>query len=268
MRGNVDVRGRDYFESVSSVYAEGRSSVPPDVVAAIAELGRLENGTNVIEVGCGTGQLTGPLLHLGCHVTGVDLGASLINICSTRAPAEGRLRLIVAEFEEVDADQRCHAVVSSNAFHWIRRPAAYQRARSWLNDDGVLILHWSCPVLPKRLQVPLSDMLRARFAPARWDTARFMAGMAQAQVDGVFELMGSGLFGLPSMWTGLSEERQSLEQFALHVLSYQGVGPVDNGKASDLTRAIVELFSGMGLSWLEYPMYHYVVASTVRGLPG
>jgi SAM-dependent methyltransferase len=62
---------------------------------------QLRPGTKVLDVACGTGNLSIPAAKSGALVTGVDIATNLLEQARTRAQAEG----IIATFDEGDAEQ-------------------------------------------------------------------------------------------------------------------------------------------------------------------
>ncbi len=72
---------------------------------ATAFIGRLnlKPGQHVLDVACGTGNLSIPAARLGCHVTGVDIATNLLEQAGLRAKAEGLSSN--AQFVEGDAEK-------------------------------------------------------------------------------------------------------------------------------------------------------------------
>lgn len=69
--------------------------------AEFVERLRLQKGTRVLDVACGTGNLTIPAARTGTTVTGVDIAPNLLEQARSRAEASG----VTARFEEGDAEQ-------------------------------------------------------------------------------------------------------------------------------------------------------------------
>lgn len=61
----------------------------------------VEAGTRVLDVACGTGNVSIPLARRGARVTGVDIAPTLLEQARERAAAEG----LTIRFEEGDAEQ-------------------------------------------------------------------------------------------------------------------------------------------------------------------
>jgi trans-aconitate methyltransferase len=77
-------------------------------------------GERILDLGCGTGQLTHEIAASGALVWGIDKSAAMI--------ATARRHYPEIRFEEMDAaelrlDRRFHAVFSNAALHWMTRAA-------------------------------------------------------------------------------------------------------------------------------------------------
>ena len=85
-----------------------------EFVAATAGLGP---GAAVLEVGCGTGQLTERLAGSGFRLTAIDIGPSMVAAAQRRLAGAG-VSFQVTSFEDLAAaDASFDLVISSAAFH-------------------------------------------------------------------------------------------------------------------------------------------------------
>ncbi|MGY1689217.1 class I SAM-dependent methyltransferase [Geodermatophilus sp. SYSU D01105] len=128
---------RSSFGSVAAGYATLRPTYPAEVVAFL--LG--ERPRRVVDLGAGTGLLTGVLLAAGHAVVAVD-------------PAEGMLAELRARHPEVEAlvggaeavplpDAAVDAVVAGQAAHWFQPAPAAAEMRRVLRPGGVVGLVWN-----------------------------------------------------------------------------------------------------------------------------
>ena len=67
-------RQRVLFDGVANLYAESRRPYPAAIVQWMAEMAGLAGWARVLEIGCGTGQLTCQLAQLPIQLTAIDLG--------------------------------------------------------------------------------------------------------------------------------------------------------------------------------------------------
>ncbi len=121
-------------------YDRVRSSYPASLVDAACSTARLDRGSRVVEVGCGTGKLTGALVERGLHVDAVDPGAKLAEIARRRL-GESLVRFHLGSFEAVELPVRAFdAVFSATAFHWVDPAVSWAKAARLLRPGGALAL--------------------------------------------------------------------------------------------------------------------------------
>jgi SAM-dependent methyltransferase len=133
---------RETFDEVARLYDEVRPDVPAEAVEGLWSRMGLEPGDAVLEVGCGTGQLTAHLLRRGAAVTAIEPGASLASICEAKLGGT-RLRVVASTLEAWSPDATHYrAVVASQAAHWIEPATFLDRAAAALGDEGNLGLLW------------------------------------------------------------------------------------------------------------------------------
>src|SRR4051812_8498694 len=111
---------RRTFDAVAERYAAIRPGYLPQTVDDLVELAGLTPGDRVLEIGCGTGQLTVPLAERGLAVTAVELGAGLAAVARRRLADHPAARVVVGAFEDVELEPGSFdLVVAATAFHWI-----------------------------------------------------------------------------------------------------------------------------------------------------
>lgn len=81
------------FDKIAQIYAPGAA----DFIARLA----LKPGARVLDVACGSGNLSFPAAQAGAIVTGVDIAPYLIETARARASTEG----VDIQFDEGDAEQ-------------------------------------------------------------------------------------------------------------------------------------------------------------------
>jgi SAM-dependent methyltransferase len=130
---------RSVFDSVARDYDDARPGYPPALFDDLVELAQLEPGARLLEIGCGTGKATRPLVERGFEVTCVELGPRLADETRRALPVD----VHVAPFEEWDADgARFDLVYAATAWHWLDPELRYRKAHDLLHPGGHLA-HWS-----------------------------------------------------------------------------------------------------------------------------
>jgi SAM-dependent methyltransferase len=137
------VRRRESFDAVAEDYDAYRSPYPPEVVDAAVALSRLHSGSSVLEIGCGTGQLSVPLAKLGVDLTAVELGAHLAARARRNLKQFPNAEVEVSSFEQWPLpSKKFDAVLSASAFHWLDPAIRFAKSAEALRPGGALtILH-------------------------------------------------------------------------------------------------------------------------------
>ena len=205
------LRGRlaTAFDQVAEAYDEARRGYPAGLVDVAFERGRLEPGSRVLEVGCGTAKLTESLVARGLLVDAVDPGPNMVAVARRRLGATDAVTFHISRFEDVSLPREAFdAVFSATAFHWVEPTVGWAKAASHLKPRGLLALLTHLGVLDEESRGFEDEFLGVlrKHAPAvaaEWRDPRVidtvLAG-ARTRRDNASEvwdwLMGDGRHGL------------------------------------------------------------------------
>lgn len=129
------------FDEVAAEYDRSRPTYPDGLVDRACEIAGVSSGDRVLEVGCGSGQLTRSLIARGLEVTAVEPGKRLISLAEQRIGVPGRIEFVNARFEDAQLpDQHFSAVFSASAFHWIDPDISWRKAARVLVRTGTFAL--------------------------------------------------------------------------------------------------------------------------------
>ncbi|MBE9183641.1 methyltransferase domain-containing protein [Microcoleus sp. LEGE 07076] len=78
-------------------------------------------GERILDLGCGTGQLTGKIAESGAFVQGIDSSLSMISTAKVNYP---HINFAVADARDFQVEQPLDAVFSNAVLHWIKQPDA------------------------------------------------------------------------------------------------------------------------------------------------
>jgi ubiquinone/menaquinone biosynthesis C-methylase UbiE len=206
MTGLPDTSARRYgkvFDEIAAEYDRRRPTYPDELVDQACQIAGIGSGDRVLEVGCGSGQLTRSLLARGLHVTALEPGKNLMALARQNLAGAGEVEFVSAQFEDaLLAREQFQAVFSASAFHWIDPKVSWQKAADVLVQGGTLaLLQYYGLEEPrsKRDQEAVLAAIRkvapnlARNWPAYRDLDATLAGMEQRRgnVSEVWAWLGS-----------------------------------------------------------------------------
>jgi protein-L-isoaspartate O-methyltransferase len=96
-------RRRESFDGAAADYGRYRTPYPGEVVADVLHCSDIGAGTRVLEIGCGTGQLSVPLARAGADLVTVELGANLARTARASRSPYPSARVEVSAFEGLAA---------------------------------------------------------------------------------------------------------------------------------------------------------------------
>lgn len=192
------------FDDVAAEYDRRRPAYPDELIDLACQVAGIGGGGDrVLEIGCGSGQLTRGLLARGLHVTAVEPGTSLIALARQNLEGAGEVEFVNAQFEDALLPRgQFQAVFSASAFHWIDPKVSWQKVADVLVPDGTLALLQYCGLEEPRTKQDQEAVLAAmrKVAPdiaADWPAYRdldaTLAGMEQrsGNVSEVWAWLGS-----------------------------------------------------------------------------
>jgi SAM-dependent methyltransferase len=129
------------FNEIAAEYDRNRPSYPDALVDHACQLARIAAGDQVLEIGCGTGQLTRSLLARGLRVTALEPGGQLIAIAAENLKNAGDVEFVDARLEDTRLPrERYQAVFSASAIHWVDPDLSWRTIADVLAPDGTLAL--------------------------------------------------------------------------------------------------------------------------------
>lgn len=177
------------FNQVAVEYDRHRRTYPEQLIDDAYELAGIESGDDVLEIGAGTGQLTGSLVARGMRVTALEPGDRLVAIARRNLHGSGAVEFVNARLEDASLlREHFQAVFSASAIHWVDPDVSWRRAAQLLVPGGTLALVQYVGLDEQRSaedQQALLDAIR-RIAPqlaASWPSYRTL----ESTVAGVRE---------------------------------------------------------------------------------
>jgi SAM-dependent methyltransferase len=129
------------FNEMAVEYDRNRPTYPNALVDQACEVAGIGNGERVLEIGCGTGQLTRSLLARGLRVTALEPGERLIGVAEENLKGAGDVEFVHARLEDVQLPRESYeAVFSASAIHWVDPDLSWRKIADALAPKGTLAL--------------------------------------------------------------------------------------------------------------------------------
>ena len=141
------------FGTDAERYDRTRPRYPQALVAAILHG---VTGTDLLDVGIGTGVSAMPFLEAGCRVLGVEPDDRMADLARERG-----VETEVATFEEWDPrDRTFDAVIAGQSWHWVDPLAGAIKAAEVLRSGGLLAPFWNVFLPPPDLAAAFAEVYR------------------------------------------------------------------------------------------------------------
>jgi SAM-dependent methyltransferase len=129
------------FNEVAVEYDRIRPTYPDALVDQACEVAGIGDGDRVLEVGCGTGQLTRSLLARGLRVTALEPGDQLIRVAEENLRDAGDVEFVHARLEDAQLPRESYeAVFAASAIHWVDPDLSWRKIADALAPSGTLAL--------------------------------------------------------------------------------------------------------------------------------
>ena len=129
------------FNEVPELYDRVRPAYPAELFADLVAVTGIDQGSSVLEVGCGTGQATRSLAELGCSVTAVELGPAMAALARQRLSSFANVEVETSPFETWDdGGRRFDVLVGAASWHWVDPSVGWRRAHAVLRPGGWMAL--------------------------------------------------------------------------------------------------------------------------------
>jgi SAM-dependent methyltransferase len=231
------------FGADAERYDRARPSYPGEMVTAITAG---IPGTDVLDVGIGTGIAARLFLAAGCQVLGVDPDARMAEVARRRG-----LAVEVGKFEDWDPAGRVFdAVVAGQAWHWVDPDAGAAKAALALRPGGRLAVFWNAFQPPADVAEALAAAFR-RVIPGSGDRRRptgaeAYAAMCEKAADG---MRRAGMFGEPEQWRFDWDRLYTRDEFLDQVPTSGFAGRIEPAQMRELLTDVGAAIDALGGSF-------------------
>ncbi|MGM0866607.1 MAG: class I SAM-dependent methyltransferase [Bacillota bacterium] len=132
--------GQDLFKGSAGYYSKYRPMYPSSLIRFLVETFSLNGEQNLLDLGCGTGQLTIRFSDW-CHkIVGIDVEPEMIEE-ATRIHQEvrmGQIQWFNGTLEQYNTEnhEHFHLVTIAKAFHWMDRPNVLEELFDMISPGG------------------------------------------------------------------------------------------------------------------------------------
>jgi len=138
------MNGKERFTSRVETYTKYRPSYPPEAIDYLYGPVGLNERSEVLDVGAGTGIFSRLLLERGSRVTAVEPNGAMRKAALEASGDNPRFRAVDGAAEATGLPDRAYDyIVCAQAFHWFDREAAQAEFRRVLKPGGKAILVWN-----------------------------------------------------------------------------------------------------------------------------
>jgi ubiquinone/menaquinone biosynthesis C-methylase UbiE len=128
------------YDDLAAEYDRHRSPAPPELYEVLREAG-IGSGSQVLDVGIGTGLASAPLSQVGAVITGIDPSAAMLMRARARLPNArlGPGRAEALPFEPASYD----AAIAAEVFHLVDQPTALAELLRVVRKGGTVAIWWA-----------------------------------------------------------------------------------------------------------------------------
>lgn len=175
------------FEGTAWHYARYRPGYPQEFFDDAVQQFRLDGTGRLLDLGCGTGQLTLPLAGYVAEAVGMDPEPEMLVEAAGRARATNVTNVSCAQGSSTDLPGelgRFRLVTMGRAFHWMDREQVLTALDGMVDEGGgVVLANDSCLVRPVTAWQQAIVDLQGRFLPADVAPPDPLPGRMHSAVD-------------------------------------------------------------------------------------
>lgn len=125
------------FDDAAWDYEKVRPRYPAEIFSDILRYQPLDEKSEVLEIGMGTGAATEPFLRTGCRLVGIEPGEHLAKRALEKYRKYPGFSMRTERFEDYPGpDGQYDLVFAATAFHWIPEAYGYGRVYELLKSGG------------------------------------------------------------------------------------------------------------------------------------
>ncbi|MCB0630635.1 MAG: class I SAM-dependent methyltransferase [Saprospiraceae bacterium] len=134
-------KGKQTFDQIAGDYDAVRPLYPDELCTYLAQTGNWQAETRILEIGCGTGQLTRNLSKYNFQIHAIDIGEQLVSLARKHCSGHHRTTFTVTPFEEFQATPGSFdTILAATSFHWLDADLRFTKTAELLREGGQLFI--------------------------------------------------------------------------------------------------------------------------------
>ncbi len=234
---------RETFGKVSELYETSRIGYPTQLIEDIIIYSKIRSNSSILDVGCGSGQLTFPFAQHGFKIMGLDLSKDMITLASKKCSQFLNVNFKLGLFEEAQFPNKTfNLIVSGMAWHWVTSEDRYDKINRLLTKDGALALCWSYQYGEAKFRQDVGKILD-KYGKSEGQTGPKIPLYAASAHE---ELKKNSLFKSVIRKEYQEDIKFSKEKYLNLVLTYHWVQLLSENKREKLVQDFHELYNRYG----------------------
>jgi SAM-dependent methyltransferase len=135
---------RSTFNEDAELYDRHRPGYPSTLFSDLSTLANLTPASQILEIGCGTGQATLPLAKFGSKIVAVELGPSLASLAAQNLSCYRNVSIHCSSFEDwplpLSEDEKFDVVLAATSWHWLDKSSRVEKSADALKENGTLVV--------------------------------------------------------------------------------------------------------------------------------
>lgn len=154
------------FGEVAEIYHRYRPGYPDELFEWMLTTCETLTTDLVVDVGCGTGKASAPLIGRGYEIVGLEPDPAMASIALREFQESGLFSVEEATLDDwTGTARKAGLVIAGQSWHWTNPATRFQRVKSMLGLNGWLCVFWNRPELGERLFDAATDLIYAELAP-------------------------------------------------------------------------------------------------------
>ncbi|MBX2873951.1 MAG: methyltransferase domain-containing protein [Saprospiraceae bacterium] len=131
------------FDNNAEAYHKYRPKCPVYILDKLRSASAPSTEARILEIGCGTGQLTTDIAKWQHPIVAIEKGTQLAALAAVNTRTFPQVQVITASFEDwPGVEEGFDLVVACQSFHWIEDSIGIQKVYDHLKPNGCFALIW------------------------------------------------------------------------------------------------------------------------------